>query len=144
MSNIITIISDFGLQDPFVGIMKGVMLGIAPQLRFIDLTHQVPPQDLYHTFFALQSAYSYFPKGTVHLVVVDPGVGGTRRAIAIESDGHYFVGPDNGVFSFLYNKKNLPCRVIELNHEKYFLQTVSQTFQGRDLFAPVAACLAKG
>ncbi|MFN3477073.1 MAG: S-adenosyl-l-methionine hydroxide adenosyltransferase family protein [Candidatus Methylomirabilales bacterium] len=143
MRLIITLLTDFGLSDPFVGIMKGVILGINPEAHLIDLCHGIPSYDLIQAGFLLKTAYPYFPKGSIHVVVVDPGVGGPRRPIAAFIDGHFFVGPDNGVFSYLYAPGKV-SRVVEITASHYFLHPVSATFHGRDIFAPVAAYLSKG
>ncbi|MBI3815323.1 MAG: SAM-dependent chlorinase/fluorinase, partial [Nitrospinae bacterium] len=149
MNSVITLTTDFGLSDPFVGIMKGVMLGINPSVRFIDISHQIEPQNIAHAYYILNFSYKYFPPGTIHLCVVDPGVGSIRRPILVEVVGQgfspatYFVGPDNGIFSFIF--KNEPeSRVIELTEKRFFLSSVSQTFHGRDIFASVAAHLSTG
>ena len=139
-SGIITLTTDFGLADPWVGVMKGVILGLFPAARIVDLTHQIPVHDVRAAAFALLDAVQYFPPGTVHLAVVDPGVGSGRKALAAARDGQFFVGPDNGVFSgFLPGEY-----VIELNRPELFLPRVSHSFHGRDVFAPVAARLAAG
>ena len=140
---IITLTTDFGYADPFVGIMKGVILCITPDLQIIDLNHGIPPQDIRAAALTLAASVDYFPQGTIHVAVVDPGVGSERRPILIHSAGQYFVGPDNGVFSFaLKDKQSL--LIVHLSNEAYFLQPKSQTFHGRDIFAPVAAHLARG
>ncbi len=140
---IITLLSDFGLQDPYVGIMKGVMLGIAgPHLPLVDLTHSVPPQDVAGGLLRLEAAVPFFPVGTIHLAVVDPGVGSDRRPVVVESQGHLFVGPDNGLFTPFIAAPG--SRVYLLAHPEYRLSRVSRTFHGRDVFAPAAAWLARG
>ena len=106
-SNIITLTTDFGTSDIYVGVMKGVILSINPQARIVDLTHDIAPQDVAGAGFSLAAAYIYFPKGTVHVAVVDPGVGTERRALIIETSSHFFVGPDNGLFSFLFHGKDI-------------------------------------
>ena len=138
----ITLITDFGLRDGFVGVMKGVIAARAPRARVIDLTHEVPPGDLRFAAFVLMSTYRHFPKGTVHLVVVDPGVGTSRRAIAARCAGHFFVGPDNGVLSWALTMGG-PA-VVELKSPRHRLSEVSRTFHGRDIFAPAAAAVAAG
>lgn len=143
MRPIITLLTDFGLSDPFVGVMKGVILGINPEAHLIDLCHGVPSYDPVQAGFLLKTAYPYFPQGSIHLVVVDPGVGGPRRPIAALIDGHFFVGPDNGVFSYLYAPGKV-SRVVEITASRYFLHPMSATFHGRDIFAPVAAYLSRG
>jgi S-adenosylmethionine hydrolase len=144
---IITLTTDFGVSDGYVGTMKGVIFGIAPQAQLVDLTHEIAPQDVRQTAYVLYTAYSFFPPHTVHLVVVDPGVGSARRPIAVRSPCGTFVGPDNGVFSFVM--VGAPCageslEVVELLNPRYRLPQVSHTFHGRDIFAPAAAHLAAG
>jgi len=141
----ITLLSDFGNTDPYVGIMKGVMLGINPKASFVDLTHMIPPQSVRSASFVLSTAYSFFPKGTIHLAVVDPGVGTERRAIAVYANDHIFVGPDNGLFSFLINiDASPPPIIVECKKNAFFLANISRTFHGRDVFAPLAAHISKG
>ncbi|HLJ12997.1 MAG TPA: SAM-dependent chlorinase/fluorinase [Bryobacteraceae bacterium] len=142
MPNIITLTTDFGLSDHFVGTMKGVILGIAPRTQLIDISHAIPPFEIGQGAFAIAQAYPYFPKGTVHVVVVDPGVGTSRRPILAEAAGQYFIAPDNGVLSMVYVREN--HRVRAITAQKYFLPEISQTFHGRDVFAPSAAHLATG
>ncbi len=139
---IITLTSDFGLRDPFVGIMKGVILRICPEARLVDLTHEVEPQDVLEGALSLESAWRFFPPGTIHLAVVDPGVGGARRALGLHAEGHYFVGPDNGLFTFALVEG--AWSAVSLEAAAYRLPEVSQTFHGRDIFAPAAAHLASG
>jgi S-adenosyl-L-methionine hydrolase (adenosine-forming) len=140
---IITLLTDFGNRDTFVGTMKGVILSICPEAQIVDLTHEVPPQAVTTGAFLLKSAIGYFPKGTIHLAVVDPGVGSGRKAIAMKSRGHFFVGPDNGLFPAALEDWGIE-NGIELTNEKIRLPNPSFTFHGRDIFAPVAAHLAKG
>ena len=140
---LITLTTDFGYRDPFVGIMKGAITGINPRAQVIDLTHGIPPQDVMAGALSLSHAVPYFPRGTIHVVVVDPGVGGTRRAILIESAGNYFVGPDNGVLSLAVAGAK-PDHVIELSNVAYQLKATGSTFHGRDIFAPAAAHLSLG
>lgn len=153
MSNaIVTLLSDFGSTDVYVGTMKGIMLQINPALTFVDLTHEIPAQNIQVAAFQLQNAVPYFPHGTVHLVVVDPGVGSQRRAIALKTQRAYFVGPDNGVFSALFNAPDSSTlfnyrvtQAVVLDNPTYWsTPTPSLTFHGRDIFAPVAAHLASG
>jgi hypothetical protein len=140
----ITMLSDFGDRDIYVGVMKGVIAQINPFVRVVDLTHQIPPQNIAAARFCLMNAYPYFSDGTVHLAVVDPGVGGTRRAIAVEFANGYLVGPDNGTFSGLLSQSPASA-VVELTNPDYWrIPQPSKTFHGRDIFAPVAAHLAKG
>ena len=138
---IITLTTDFGVRDPYVGIMKGVILGIAPEASLVDITHDIGSHDIAEGAFALASSVRYFPPGTVHLGVVDPGVGSERRPMAA-SDGRYmFVGPDNGLFSLCLDENAM---MHHITNDAYFLTPVSETFHGRDIFAPVAARLASG
>jgi S-adenosylmethionine hydrolase len=139
----ITLTTDFGYQDPFVGIMKGVIAAINPQVPIIDLSHGVPAQNILAAALILQHSIRYFPAGTIHMVVVDPGVGSARRPILIELDSSYFIGPDNGVLSLALERKQ-PNHVIELSNLEFQLQPTSATFHGRDVFAPVAAHLSLG
>ena len=141
--SLITFTTDFGLSDWFVGTMKGVVLGMAPQTQIIDISHAVPSGNRRAGAFALRSAFGYFPKGTVHVAVVDPGVGSNRRAIAVETRNYLFLGPDNGVLSWALIDEDV-LAIHSLDHSKYFLPRVGRTFHGRDVFAPVAAHLAKG
>jgi len=139
---ILTLTTDFGLDDHFVGVMKGVILGIAPSARIVDVCHSVSPFEVIEGAFTIAQAYTYFPPGTVHVVVVDPGVGSSRRPIVARAAGQYFVGPDNGVFCMVFAKEKHQVRAVTAG--KYFLQDVSHTFHGRDVFAPVAAQLCRG
>jgi len=141
-SRIITLTTDFGLSDHFTAVMKGVILGIAPDARIVDITHECRAFDVEEASFTIAQSYLYFPPQTVHVVVVDPGVGTMRRPILVEAADQFFVGPDNGVFAFILSLEKNTVRAIE--NAKYFLQPVSATFHGRDVFAPVAAHLAKG
>jgi hypothetical protein len=140
---ILTLLTDFGSRDAFVGIMKGVMLGINPSVAFVDLSHEVPPQDILAGALILRSAASFFPPGTIHLAVVDPGVGSSRRALLVETPRAFFVGPDNGLLSLAAPVDEVK-RIVHLTNEQYFLLPRSQTFHGRDVFAPVAAHLSRG
>ncbi len=141
--SIITLTTDFGLVDGYVGTMKGVILGIAPSVTIVDISHNIPPQDVREAAYVLYTAYPYFPSGTIHVVVVDPGVGSERRAIALRTPRATFVAPDNGVLSYV-----IACETVEemvsLTKPRYHLLPVSRTFHGRDIFAPAAAYLAQG
>lgn len=139
----IALITDFGYQDAFVGIMKGVIAGINPNAQVIDLTHGVPAQDVMAGALVLRHAAGHFPRGTIHVAVVDPGVGSARRALLVEADGDYFIGPDNGIFSLAVEGKT-PSTIVKLSNPAYHLQPVGRTFHGRDIFAPVAAHLSLG
>ncbi|MBA2705592.1 MAG: SAM-dependent chlorinase/fluorinase [Blastocatellia bacterium] len=138
----ITLLTDFGNADYFVAAMKGVILSYHPSAQIIDITHDIPAQDIEAAAFTLLAAHSAFPKGTIHLAVVDPGVGSNRRPLLIQANGQSFIGPDNGIFSYVCDRAR--PRVFHLSNPKYFRHPVSDTFQGRDVFAPVAAALARG
>lgn len=142
MSNIVTLTTDFGLQDHYVSVMKAVMLGIHPNLRFVDVSHQIPPQDIMAGAWVLKNASMEFPPGTVHLVVVDPGVGTDRDAVAVKIKDQLFVGPDNGIFSLIGDEYSYEA--YRLTNPKFWNKEPSNTFHGRDIFAPVAAHIAKG
>jgi S-adenosyl-L-methionine hydrolase (adenosine-forming) len=139
---IVTLTTDFGTNDHFVGAVKGVILEIAPEATIVDITHAVQAYDVLDGALAIAQTYSYFPTGTVHMVVVDPGVGTQRRPIIASSDGYHFVAPDNGVLSMVYAREER-IHVRHVTSEHYFRQPVSNTFHGRDVFAPCAAYLAK-
>jgi hypothetical protein len=139
----IGILTDFGSRDPFVGMMKGVMAGINPALHCIDISHEITPQRIREAAIVLMVTYPYFPTGSVFVVVVDPGVGGTRRPIVAETAGYTFVGPDNGVLSPILDACQ-GSRVTHVTHDEYCRQPISRTFHGRDIFAPVAAWLTRG
>jgi S-adenosyl-L-methionine hydrolase (adenosine-forming) len=139
---IVTLTTDFGTNDHFVGAVKGVILDIVPEAAIVDITHAIQAFDVLDGAIAISQTYSYFPTGTIHMVVVDPGVGTTRRPIIASSDGYHFVAPDNGVLSMVYAKEER-IHVRHVTSEHYFRQPVSNTFHGRDVFAPVAAYLAK-
>jgi S-adenosyl-L-methionine hydrolase (adenosine-forming) len=141
--SVITLTTDFGTRDWFVGTMKGVILSIQPGAKVVDLTHAVRAGDIRGGAFSLAAAWRFFPKGTVHVAVVDPGVGSARRAIAVQTAEHWFVGPDNGVLSWALAKQNVRA-IHALENKAYFLRPVSQTFHGRDIFAPAAAHLSRG
>ena len=140
---IITLTTDFGTNDHFVGAIKGVILEIAPDAQVIDISHAVQPFDILDGALTISQAYSYFPSGTVHMVIVDPGVGTVRRAILMTGDRHQFVAPDNGVLSLIYDREER-ISVRHITAEHYFLSSPSNTFHARDIFAPVAAYLARG
>lgn len=143
-SPLITLTSDFGLDDPFVGVMKGVILSINPRTNIIDLTHGITSHDIREAAFTIGMNYGFFPEHTVHVVVVDPGVGSQRRNILVATDRYCFLGPDNGVFSDIYDKEKRAITVFDITADHYFLRSDSSTFQGRDVFAPVAAWLSLG
>ncbi len=141
--SVITLLTDFGHRDAFVGTMKGVILGICPEARIVDLSHGITPQRIEEGAFILRTAYPYFPDGTVHVAVVDPGVGGQRRALVVETPEYRFVGPDNGLFAHVFARET-DLRVISVTETRFMLPRVSNTFHGRDVFAPVAAHLTLG
>jgi len=141
--SLITLLTDFGTRDAFVASMKGVILTINPKATIVDITHEIPPHGIREAAFVLKLAYSYFPKGTIHVVVVDPGVGSNRISLLIVHPKAYFLGPDNGVFSYLYKEK-AKLQVYRLNNLQYRIKKYSSTFDGRDLFASVSAWLSKG
>ncbi len=161
MASIVTLTTDFGLSDGYVGVMKGVLLAISPQVQIVDITHAIEPGNVRQAAFVLGTSYKYFAKDTVHVVVVDPGVGTERNALCLKGVGQYFVGPDNGVFSYILadameksgvrfdeeceslNSRPVPQGLegVRLTNEQFWLREVSNTFHGRDIFAPVAARL---
>ncbi|MBI2263821.1 MAG: SAM-dependent chlorinase/fluorinase [Armatimonadetes bacterium] len=142
MSRIITLLTDFGHRDPFVGIMKGVILGITPDARIVDLCHEVHPQDISEASYILARSVQYFPTGSVHVAVVDPGVGGPRRSLLVSTRNRLFVAPDNGLVGLAVSGEEY--RAYHLDRPLYWLKPTSRTFHGRDVFAPVAAHLARG
>jgi S-adenosylmethionine hydrolase len=144
---IITLTTDFGIKDGFVGSMKGIIWGICPEAQIADISHEISPQNVLEGAFALWRAYAFFPVATIHVAVVDPGVGTSRRPIAVRLGGQTIVGPDNGLFTPMYEdaeKNGWPVAIFHLTNDKYYLPEVSRTFHGRDVFAPVAAHLANG
>jgi S-adenosylmethionine hydrolase len=143
MRPVIALLSDFGSRDHYVGTMKGVMLGICPEVTFVDITHDIAPHDVLDGAIELAAAYRFFPAGTIFLAVVDPGVGSGRRGIAAEVGDYRFVCPDNGLLSAVIRDVP-PKKVVELTERRYARPTVSRTFEGRDRFAPAAAWIAKG
>lgn len=140
---IITLLTDFGLQDHFVGTMKGVIANINPEALVIDVSHGIAPHDVFQAAFLIKSSYLYFPSTTIHVVVVDPGVGSTRRILLVSTEKGYFIAPDNGVLSYLYTSEEIG-EVREVTAEHYYLKPRTGTFDGRDVFAPVAAWMSKG
>src|SRR5262245_46996373 len=140
---VIALLSDFGTRDHYAGTMKGVAIGICPDVTFVDISHEVPPHDVMAGTLELAAAYRYFPAGTIFRVVADPGVGSTRRGIAADAGDYKFVAPDNGVLTAVLEEQP-PKRIVELSERRYARPTVSRTFEGRDRFAPAAAWLAKG
>jgi len=139
---IVTLTTDFGWSDGYVGIMKGVILGIAPGTELVDLSHDIVPQDVHEGAFVLARAASYFPDGTIHLAVVDPGVGSDRRPLLIQTNRAAYVGPDNGILTHSLSGEG--AQAFELDNPAYWLPAISRTFHGRDIFAPVAAHLVRG
>ncbi len=143
MSDIITLITDFGTRDEYAGVMKGVILSINPQARIIDISHHIEPGNIKEAALMIRASYEYFPKGSVHLIVVDPGVGTERGVIAATGGGHIFVCPDNGILTLLIKDKIIRTAVKCVKKE-YFADKISNTFHGRDVFAPVCARLSSG
>ena len=139
---IVTLLTDFGLRDHYVASMKGVMLSLNPELHFVDISHLIPPQDIFTAAFTLGQAVPCFPLGTIHLAVVDPGVGTARKALVAMAGGHYFVAPDNGILSYVFSVFE-SFSAYEITADHYFRKPISSTFHGRDVFAPVAAWLSK-
>lgn len=140
---LVTLITDFGLTDEYVGVIKGVILSYNPEIHIIDISHLIPPQDIQTASHLLTRSYGYFPPCTVHLVIVDPGVGSDRPILAIKKDTHYFVGPDNGIFTPVIKSDGF-LSIYRVTESNLFLEKVSNTFHGRDIMAPVAARLASG
>ena len=144
---VISLTTDFTSKDGNVGVMKGVIYGINPRACIVDLSHDIPPQDIAAAAYVLRRAYTYFPRGTVHVAVVDPGVGTERRAIAVETGDGFFVAPDNGVLTYVLQElrdRRAKVRIVNLTNSAYWLPSVSHVFHGRDVFAPVAAHLSLG
>lgn len=141
--SVITLLTDFGDRDYFVASMKGVILGINPQARIVDLSHAVTPHQVEEAAYLVKATYKYFPDGTVHVAVVDPGVGSTRRPLLVTTSRHFFVAPDNGLLSFIYQEET-GVEVRQIENKQYRLDSEGTTFDGRDLFAPAAAWLTKG
>jgi S-adenosylmethionine hydrolase len=139
----ITLLTDYGTRDGYVASMKGAILSINSNVNIVDITHDIAPQDILEAAFVLRSAFSYFPTRTIHVVVVDPTVGSTRKILMVSTDNYYFVAPDNGVLSLIYEIEPFSS-VVEVSSEHYFRSVVSNTFHGRDIMAPVAAWLSKG
>lgn len=142
-NGIVTIMTDFGTVDGYVAAMKGALLGVFPRPVLVDVTHHIPTQDVTEAAFQLATVWRAFPPGTTHLIVVDPGVGGDRRAICVEIEGHYFIAPDNGLLTLVIADTE-PSGAVWLDRQDLFREGVSSTFHGRDIFAPVAANLAGG
>ncbi len=140
---IVTLLTDFGVADYFAGAMKGAVLAVNPGAQVVDLTHEIPAHDVEAAAFTLLAAYDAFPAGTVHVAVVDPGVGSARRPVVVAGGGHLFVGPDNGVFSYVCERAEGSC-VFHATESRFFRVAVSATFHGRDVFAPLAGALSRG
>jgi S-adenosyl-L-methionine hydrolase (adenosine-forming) len=141
--SVVTLITDFGLADHFVGVIKGVILNINPDVRIVDINHQISSYDIFEAAYTLDQTYRFFPRDTIHLVVVDPGVGSARRPILAHTPEYKFVAPDNGVLSLIYEREE-KMEVRHITSDHYFLNPVSNTFHGRDIFAPVVGWLSKG
>ena len=140
---VITLTTDFGLQDHYVGTMKGVILSRCPDARLVDISHEIPPFSIHSGAYAIDQAAQYFPPGTVHVVVIDPGVGTPRKALLVEALGQYFIAPDNGVLSLILARDG-SSKIHEITNRELWLESPSSTFHGRDIFAPVAAAIASG
>jgi S-adenosylmethionine hydrolase len=140
---VITLLTDFGLQDEYVGVMKGVILSINSGVQLVDITHALTRHDVVQAALIVKSTFSYFPTNAIHVIVVDPGVGGKRKVLCCQKDGHFFIAPDNGALSLIIQDGNVD-ELRAVTNEAYFLKPVSHTFHGRDIFAPVAAHLSKG
>ncbi|HHT9130628.1 MAG TPA: SAM hydrolase/SAM-dependent halogenase family protein [Candidatus Brocadiaceae bacterium] len=140
---VITLLTDFGYQDAYVGIMKGVIAGINPLANIIDICHSIPPQDIFNGAYLLYTSYKYFPKDTIHVAIVDPGVGSERDIVCVKTKDYFFLVPNNGILSFIVQNEK-PKSIIRITNSKYFLPSLSNTFHGRDVFAPVAAYLSLG
>ncbi len=141
--SVITILSDFGSQDEYVGVMKGVIFTVCPSVSIVDITHEIDPQDIVQAAYLIPSFYRFFPKGTVHLIIIDPGVGGERDILGVKYDGHFFIAPDNGVLTLLMNHKKSDT-IVRIRNTDYYMKPVSATFHGRDIFAPIGAHIANG
>lgn len=139
---VITLLTDFGLQDEYVGVMKGVILSINSNIQLVDMTHALTRHDIVQAALIVKSAFRYFPTNSIHVIVVDPGVGGKRKVICCNKDGHFFIAPDNGVLSLVVQDSKVD-ELRAVTNQAYFLKPVSHTFHGRDIFAPVAAHLSK-
>ncbi len=142
--SLITLTTDFGTDDPYVATMKGVILGINPAVTIVDVCHTIEPQNIAQAAFLLSTTYRYFPQGTIHVVVVDPGVGTQRKALLLVTPNAFFVAPDNGVLSYIVEEFPFGIEAFSLTNPRFWLSPVSDTFQGRDIFAPVAAYLSLG
>jgi len=142
-NGIVTLTTDFGIRDPYAGIVKGIVLSANPRAQIVDITHEIPAHDIINGAFSLMRTYRYFPEGTVHVAIVDPGVGGKRKNIAVRTDRYTFVGPDNGIFSPVFSR-NRPLEIREISNPPFILDRISDTFHGRDVFAPCAGNLSSG
>lgn len=142
-SRVVTLITDFGANESYVAAIKGVILSINPKVQIIDISHSVSSYDIKEGAFILSCVYKYFPAETIHIAIVDPGVGGYRRALAVKTRNFYFLGPDNGILSYAIKKEKVQ-KIIALANNKYFMKEISSTFHGRDIFAPVAAHISNG
>ncbi len=142
-NGIITLTTDFGITDPYAGIMRGVVLTVNPRATVVDITHGIPVHDIFNGAFTIGNSYTYFPEGTVHCAVVDPGVGGGRKNIAIQTARYFFVGPDNGIFSIIKIREDIR-EIREITNSQFTRPNISKTFQGRNVFAPCAGVLSRG
>lgn len=142
-SGIVTFITDFGTKDPYAGIMKGIVLAANPNARIVDITNDIPAHDIVNGAFTLLRSYAFFPEGTIHVAVVDPGVGGSRKNIAVRTSRYFFIGPDNGILSLGFDTEK-ECEIREIVNPPFVLDKISDTFHGRDVFAPCAGWLSGG
>ncbi|MEA3279347.1 MAG: SAM-dependent chlorinase/fluorinase [Thermodesulfobacteriota bacterium] len=139
----ITLLTDFGVEDEYVGIMKGVILSVNPAAVIVDISHHIDPQDVIQAAYTIKYAYKYFSKGSIHIIIVDPGVGSDRAIVAVKMMGYVFLAPDNGVLSFVMDEGDVDS-IVRIDNSNYFLNPVSRTFHGRDIFAPVGAHISMG
>ncbi|PJF20688.1 MAG: hypothetical protein CUN56_14900, partial [Phototrophicales bacterium] len=144
MTKVVALLTDFGLEDIYVGVMKGVIASIAPDVQIVDITHSIRPQNVREGAFALMNSYHYFPPGTTFCVVVDPGVGSKRLPIAVKTADYQFIAPDNGVLSYTLSRIGADYEIVTLENPAYQRDHVSHTFHGRDIFSPAAAYIARG
>ena len=140
---VVTLLTDFGTADEYVGVMKGVLLSICPSVSVVDISHEIEPQDIMQAAYAIPAYVPFFPPGTIHIVVVDPGVGSQRSILAVRSSGHFFIVPDNGVLSFLLSEQKSDT-IVRVSNSEYFLEPLSATFHGRDIFAALGGHMACG
>lgn len=139
----IALLTDFGIRDPYVGVMKGVIYSISADTSIVDITHEIGTQNIHQASFILEKTFRYFPSGTIFVVVIDPGVGSSRKALAVKTRSYHFVAPDNGVLASALNFEEI-IEIVEISNPRYMLENISNTFHGRDVFAPAAAHISRG